>query len=158
MWWTQVQYWLISQQITSHRPWYQCQSGYKWSSLFFSFTFRLRAQRDHSFYLQRCPVNSRRLKWTALATLTLCRWMTAEPLRCSCCYLQATAHWAEPATWSDRDGWLCQPVRTTPKLMNTRGSTTRTCASDDLWQVRGFYVNCKLHHTLWKYYTENKTK
>lgn len=37
----------------------------------------------------------------------------AETLCCSCCYLQAAAHRAGSVTWSDHDGWRCQPIRTT---------------------------------------------
>ncbi len=110
----------------------------------------LEHKKARPLYLQQWPANCRRPKWTAFVTLTFCRWMTAETLCCSCCYLQATAHWAESVTWSDHDGWHCRPVRITPNSWTHTHKHTQapgTQGEKILCRRRSYYMLRK-HYTL----------
>lgn len=79
-----------------------------------------------------CCVDCIGLKWMSFFALTFCRWMAGETVCCSCCHLQAAAHWAESVTWSDHDGWRCQPIRTTPNSWTY--TQKHTCTAYARWE------------------------
>ena len=150
MWWTHIQCWLTSQQITCHRPWYQCQSGYKIIIIIFNlFSGLEHKETSHSicshvlwtpvdwsgqFLPHWCSVDGWQLSRCAAAAVTCRPQRTGQSLRPDLTVMDGSVSLSGPP----------------PKLVNTRGSTTH--ARYDRWEDSMSTAKIPLHK---KYYVEN---